>query len=487
MRITMSHRESKQPGRNPDPHKQTSSSHPSTSEQEPKSQQYTPKRAHTSQHRPASAGSDSSNNSADTTSFSDLPVEVKLLIGHDLTQHQLSVCVRVCKVWKVLFSPALWRHVEDSASRKTRKWTRSRDHTLLECIAQHGVLKLKCRYIHSLRLECSDADFADLQARHQLPSTLPHLRSVEFIGVCGSDRDIARFIRRGSPAGWRQIIFRTNNPQGSCKFGKESVKEVLKHAATLEVLRVEAAGYLSSLEIQELLCGLPKLKEFFVLGAVQLYVPPDPSLNASDVVASRWVCTDLEIFGCTIKGVPRPDIAWGEGADDYASDYASDTKAHRESIHLQRQVCAQLGRLTKLRELILRAPYPTYDTLDRRRYIDHQSRNCLAMSLEGGLDLLHGLKELRKVGLVDMDVNIGYAAEQEWVKANWPHATIQFPGNPGAVWQIGGYGNNDDSDSDSDDSDNDSNVSRVEYDYDWKCYIHIDRDGFIGSYEESEP
>ncbi|KAG0372602.1 hypothetical protein BGX24_012817, partial [Mortierella sp. AD032] len=137
--------------------------------------------------------------------------------------------------------------------------------------------------------------------------------------------------------------------------------------------------------------------------------------------------------------------------------------------------------------LILRAPYPTYDTLDRRRYNDHQSRNCLAMSLEGGLDLLHGLKELRKVGLVDMDVNIGNPAEQEWVKANWPHATIQFPGNPGAVWQIGGYDNNDDSGSDSDDSDNDSNVSRVEYDYDWKCYIHIDRDGFIGSYEESEP
>ncbi|KAK3848422.1 MAG: hypothetical protein J3R72DRAFT_500189 [Linnemannia gamsii] len=390
-------------------------------------------------------------NQQDPTAFSDLPEEVKVLIGHALTQHQLTVCVRVCKAWKALFSPILWRHVEDSASRKTRRWFPGRDHTLLACIAQHGVLKLKCRYIHSLRLECSEVDFTDLQARHQLPSTLPRLRSVEFIGSSAWDKDIARFIRRGSPAGWKQIIFRTNHHQGWCRFGKESVKEVLKHAATLEVLRVEAAWCLSSLEIQELLCGLPKLKEFLVLGAVQLYVPPDPSLKASDLVASQWVCTDLEIFGCTIEGVPPPDTKQQQGGGGGGGgNHNAKTKAHRESIHLQRQV----------------------------RYNDHQSYNCLTMSLEGGLDLLHGLKELRKVGLEDMDVEIGNPAEQEWVKANWPHATIQYPGNPETGPRLGIFGDNDDNDNEYNALMRERLIAAIEddfygadeYDPDWQPY-----------------
>ncbi|KAG0271704.1 hypothetical protein BGZ95_000454, partial [Linnemannia exigua] len=236
--------------------------------------------------------------------------------------------------------------------------------------------------------------------------------------------------------------------------------------------------------IQELLCGLPNLKEFFVLGAVQLHRRPDPSLKASDLVASQWVCTNLKVFGCTIKGVPRPDTKQQHGG---GGNHSSKTKAYQESIHLQRQVCTQFGRLTKLRELILRAPYPIYDTRDSRRYNEHHSHDCLAMSLEGGLDLLHGLRGLRKVGLEDMDVEIGNPAEQEWVKAKWPHATIQYPGNAKAGPRIPMYENYD--------SDNDSNASRtvvtygnrysgfVEYDYDWQEYLYIDEDGFMGSYE----
>ncbi|KAF9906561.1 hypothetical protein EC991_000503 [Linnemannia zychae] len=378
-------------------------------------------------------------NNANKTSFSDLPDEVQLMIGQSLTQHQLTVCVRICRTWKGLFWPLLWKHVEDSASRKTRHWSPNRDSALLACI-ERGYLKTNCHMIHSLRLELSDMDFKDLQTLRQLPSTFPQLRSVELIGAVGSDIEIARFLRRGSPAGWKQIIFRANHPEISPRFGKESAKEVLKHAATLEVLRVEGAWCLSSTEIQELLCGLPKLKEIYVIGAVQLYVPPDPELKASDLVASRWACKNLEVFGCSIGDIPRPKPK---------------TKGYQQSIDLQRQVCAQLGRLHKLRELILRSPYPIYSARNPQRSYEHQSHSCLALSLESGLDLLHNLKDLRKVGLEDMDVDIGNQKEQAWVKEHWPHATVWYPKNPELGPRIRAYDPFDDYDA----SANDGNIS----------------------------
>ncbi|KAF9906562.1 hypothetical protein EC991_000504 [Linnemannia zychae] len=361
------------------------------------------------------------------------------MIGQSLTQHQLTVCVRVCRTWKALLEPILWKHVEDSGSYKGRRWSPGRDDTLLECI-ELGCLKTHCHMIQSLRLELSDMDFKDLQDLQQFPPTFPQLRYIELIGVTLSDKEIARFLGKGSPAGWKQIIFQTNDPGTSSQFGKESVKEVLKHAATLEVLRVEGAWCLSSADIQELLCGLPKLKEFFVLSAAYNCFPTDPELKASDLVASRWACENMEVFGCSIGDIPRP---------------SPKTIGYQESIDLQRQVCAQLGRLHKLRKLILKTPYPIYDAGNLRSALFHQSCNCLALSLESGLDLLHNLKDLCKVGLEDMDVDIGNHEEQAWVKEHWPHATVCYPKNPerGPRITIHDYDSYDDCDGDGYDSD----------------------------------
>ncbi|KAF9120644.1 hypothetical protein BGW39_011203 [Mortierella sp. 14UC] len=86
------------------------------------------------------------------------------------------------------------------------------------------------------------------------------------------------------------------------------------------------------------------------------------------------------------------------------------------------------GRLIKLRELRLGLPvdpicYPDYQHGDREIYRQY---DCLAMTLDSGLDLLRDLKELQIVGLEDMEVYIDGDKEQTWFAEHWPHATIGY-------------------------------------------------------------
>lgn len=56
-----------------------------------------------------------------------------------------------------------------------------------------------------------------------------------------------------------------------------------------------------------------------------------------------------------------------------------------------------------------------------------QQYSCLAMNLDSGLDLLKGLKELKElrvVGLEDMEVYVEGEKEVSWFVEHWPNATI---------------------------------------------------------------
>ncbi|KAG0269795.1 hypothetical protein BGZ95_001905 [Linnemannia exigua] len=101
-----------------------------------------------------------------------------------------------------------------------------------------------------------------------------------------------------------------------------------------------------------------------------------------------------------------------------------------ESHRLQRQVYRQLGRLTKLQELVLGEFEldELTDALDREEYQDDYKRfvpsrrRCLEMTLESGMDLLGELNLLRRVGLNRLEVP-GFLAKEEdrrWVKEKWP-------------------------------------------------------------------
>lgn len=124
------------------------------------------------------------------------------------------------------------------------------------------------------------------------------------------------------------------------------------------------------------------------------------------IVDSEWVCLDLEVFGCRIGNIPRPDITRvisGEPTDFVVMD-----RSRLESITPQRRNYSKLARFTKLRELRLGyvidttpSNYQPGDKEWRRQY------DCLTMTLENGLDLLQGLQVMKVAGLEDMEVYVG--------------------------------------------------------------------------------
>ncbi|KAG0350988.1 hypothetical protein BGX24_007954, partial [Mortierella sp. AD032] len=85
-----------------------------------------------------------------------------------------------------------------------------------------------------------------------------------------------------------------------------------------------------------------------------------------------------------------------------------------------------MSRLTKLRELYLGSPMKEYEEElepdDEFPRQDSPSRqfDCLAMSLDSGLDKLKNLKNLHTIELKDMEVYIDGPLEQKWIAENWP-------------------------------------------------------------------
>ncbi|KAF9538461.1 hypothetical protein EC957_006737 [Mortierella hygrophila] len=103
--------------------------------------------------------------------------------------------------------------------------------------------------------------------------------------------------------------------------------------------------------IQELLCTATKLKRFEGRSFHRDWAPMI-HISAKDLVQREWACKDLETFHCAIKDIPRPDIKTRKNGRPLVG------RMHRgdsmeESLRLQRLVYEQLGRLRKLRELVL--------------------------------------------------------------------------------------------------------------------------------------
>ncbi|KAF9080506.1 hypothetical protein BGX23_002033, partial [Mortierella sp. AD031] len=94
------------------------------------------------------------------------------------------------------------------------------------------------------------------------------------------------------------------------------------------------------------------LKELYLMSSDRnTYFNQDECLHASDVTSGKWVCTSLEVFGCKMNYIPRPDIRMVfKGLD--MSWYLVEGSCQR-SLELQQNVYSQLSRLTRLRELTL--------------------------------------------------------------------------------------------------------------------------------------
>jgi len=277
---------------------------------------------------------------------------------------------------------------------------------------------------------------ADLTLLEALVERSPKLEELKVHGHRGNwdDSELVKTISKVCSKGWKTLGFDTLL---SHEVGPLTVAAILQNCANLENLRLPNCKAFDSKSIQKLLCSAPNLKRLdlisdFVNGELEPY-----SLMAMDIVESteEWVCLGLEAFKCYIGGVPRPDITYKTNGRPLTGIYNNGARySMTESTRIQRRVLAQLGRLTKLREITLGKDVANYDNLDldaiwfeKEMEGDYASDEhqlgsqyqSLTMSLQDGLDELKDLKCLRRLTLEKMSLGVG-KAEQMWMKENWP-------------------------------------------------------------------
>ncbi|KAF9541812.1 hypothetical protein EC957_002647 [Mortierella hygrophila] len=399
------------------------------------------------------------------SSFGDLPYEVQTMVISHVTQHDLASCIRVCKAWNKMTYPFLWRHIQDP--QRTSHYGDDDDDDdeeddgryrplpkevivyhpygkgVIAC-ARSGALKRNGHLVKSIRIESDMLHWSSFL--QDCPPTFPRLTSLWIDGVedhdepdyserldyrdAGDDRDdcdggdgkyLAQLLDRCS-AGLRVFSFspRLDSDRWSYTIGDKIVEALLKHAATLEVVRIGGDYACDWRHIDRLLCSLPKLKEIdFEFNCL---TNRGGRLEVTAVADSDWVCLDLEVFGCAIKGIPRPEIPRTPIIDGKVRQ-----GTREESLDLQRRVYTKLAKLTKLRELRLSSELDEWT--DEYRKINKKhiwQYDCLSMTLESGLDVLKDLRDLRLVVLWYLENGISNAEETKWVQTNWPQVEIRF-------------------------------------------------------------
>ncbi|KAF8934775.1 hypothetical protein BGZ47_010215 [Haplosporangium gracile] len=308
--------------------------------------------------------------------------------------------------------------VEEEEGQKEESDNRTWAGKFMQCVSR-GALKTHGHHIQSLRLQAETISLKMILENS--PPTFPQLTSVCIDGMYDGEveGDVVDFFNRCS-AGLKEFVYHPREKDvlasSYLDFRDLAVKALIKHAATLEIFRLDGNYACYEEEINQMLCSLPNLKVFYI--GTSREDMRGGSLCAKEMVSSEWVCDNLEVFGCGIKGIPRPDI---KPANKYFR-----TGTAEESLELHHQVYTKLGKLTKLRELTLRSrvirpaywgPPPIVDIY--RQY------DCLAMTLASGLELLKDLKDLERLVIYDAEIGLHKRAEQKWVTENWPKVDIR--------------------------------------------------------------
>ncbi|KAF9085401.1 hypothetical protein BGX29_001962 [Mortierella sp. GBA35] len=280
----------------------------------------------------------------------------------------------------------------------------------------------RCPNVTTIRLED-----ASKIVRHKFLASLlsqhcPKLAHLHMPGWRGCiDGDMAALLD-ASQAGLRTLGFpRSWGDRNS--FGPLSSAALLRNAATL-----------GTLTIQQLFASAPNLKRFDAI-AEDRSRECDCQLEVQDIVnGSDWVCTSLESLKIQIVGIPRPDIQKHMSGRPFGEHQINLHKGTMEaSRDIQRQVYSQLGRLTKLKQLVL-----GHDDVERENGCHERESNsegeyydrcgaiesghqyeCLEMTLQSGMDLLKGLKDLRKIEHDAMSLGISTIEDHVWKREHW--------------------------------------------------------------------
>ncbi|KAG0341621.1 hypothetical protein BG004_005970 [Podila humilis] len=235
-----------------------------------------------------------------------------------------------------------------------------------------------------------------------------------------------------------------------CIGSSSKIREaIIAHESTLRVLNLgpHSSDIICSKDLQRVLCYCPQLRYVSgtlkinevqiegAIGIIKIYDSDDGDDDDDDHNSHRWACKDLVKLKIQLEGIPRPDIKVAFGQDRLRDATGADlfcVDKSRESRKIQRRCYEQLGNLKQLQVLTLShadkdGSYPldlensiVKMTDGREISLDREFQlTCLEMTVESGLDLLAGLKELRELDITKMAHRIG-VAELEWMQANWP-------------------------------------------------------------------
>ncbi|KAF8934540.1 hypothetical protein BGZ47_010343 [Haplosporangium gracile] len=256
--------------------------------------------------------------------------------------------------------------------------------------------------------------------------------------VFDSEDSIVGLIRL-TKQGWKELRL-PDMPE----FGVSALEAVMENVETLEVFRFESSDELQQNVFVDLLCSARKLRRLEgIVDRQRKRFTSEVTVHAQAAYLEHieggldrsWVLgPSMEHLQLRIEGVPRPDVLYRQNGGELMFQQTGLDPALRFDV--QRWIYTQLNRMTGLQELILGLQDLSLKTMKfcnvnssmslaemedamMEKQVDAFNYLSLEFSLESGLDLLAGMKELRMLDVRKTAHYIG-VAELEWMYRNWP-------------------------------------------------------------------
>ncbi|KAG0227848.1 hypothetical protein BGW41_003663 [Actinomortierella wolfii] len=266
----------------------------------------------------------------------------------------------------------------------------------------------------------------------------PHLRDlcIAHGTIRVTDKHYAELLAAGGSNRWRRIEL----PY----LGPNTVAVLANHADTLEYLDVIRTSSSMDQSLVDLLASCTRLRflnlhqyEFDAYTFIDYTNDTIHELEQQQhcQLLRPWKCEKtLIVFKARIGCIPRNDIPLnllGKPRDDEGVCLSEIYPG--QSHELQEQVMARLGRFHNLQHLQLGLEDLTEDA---RWTIKHAANyqgppyddpgyhyDCVDMTLENGLGMLHQLRQLRHLNVGRMATRIG-PKEAEWMVDHWPRLQV---------------------------------------------------------------